>query len=449
MSPLIGFVIVFGVAIGFFVAYIVKSLIAPKRISTLADLIKSGKTASAARIAKQIIAKEPRSLDAHYFLGKAYQMENKNELALMEYKTVNSIGNFDGMCDEKKFRNEIATLFQKFNQHEEALKEYLLLIKLEPHESEHFYNAGVLFEERNRGDKAVGYYKKALEINPRHSDSHFRLGLILYRNQRSMEAKNAFTEALKYNRENGQAHFYLGRIAKERQEYTAALKCFESSQKDPDLKIKSLIERGSCYLSIETPEKAISELERAIKLATDPKANETLYARYFLSLAYEKTRKFDEAIEQWEKIYGVKPNFKDVSQKLSSYQDLRVDDQMKDYLTAGKEHFMELCKNAVVKMGLVVQDIKEIPNGSQIIAIEGDSAKWRNTRKMPKLIRFLRIPDMIEENIIRDLHEEMKSLGANRAIIFSSSNFSRMAITFAESRPVDLMNKDKLQNYLK
>jgi hypothetical protein len=99
-------------------------------------------------------------------------------------------------------------------------------------------------------------------------------------------------------------------------------------------------------------------------------------------------------------------------------------------------------------MGLAVQEISTIPNGCQIIGVEAQS-KWRNARKIPKLIRFLRIAEMVDESAIRGLHEEMKKLNVTRGILVTSSTFSRLAMDFAESRPVELWNKDKLQELLK
>src|SRR5690606_23913503 len=126
------------------------------------------------------------------------------------------------------------------------------------------------------------------------------------------------------------------------------------------------------------------------------------YARYFLAMCFEKNRELDRAIEQWEKIYAKKPNFRDVAEKLSQYQEFRTDDKMKDYLTSGQNEFIEICKALVTQgLSLLVKDYNEIPNGCDIIAIEGDQAKWRNVKKLPRLLRFYRMPELIDEATVR------------------------------------------------
>jgi tetratricopeptide (TPR) repeat protein len=448
MPLIIILIIILGVSIGIIAYFIIKSIITPKKMETLFKHLDQGKTGTVTRMAKQILTKQPKNVDAHYLLGMAYLQQNKPELALMELKTVNQIGVFDGYTKEKDFRREIAALFERFKQPEEALKEYLLLIKLDPNTADYYYKAGRLFEERDKAEKAKNYYRRAIKLDPHHSDAHFRLGYVLYRGKNTLEAKQEFELAIREEPSNYQSYFYLGKLQKEEHNYTAALTSLERAQRDQELKVKALIERGSCYMHMKQYEKAITELQRAIKLSTETQQQEALYARYFLSLAMEKERRFDEAIEQWELIYKKKPGFKDVAEKLSQYQELRTDDHIKDYLTAGPGEFHSICKGiATQPLGLQIRDINDIKNGCQVLAVESN-ARWRNARKMPKLLWFLRIPENVDEATIRSMHEELRKSNIGRGVIISSSPFSRKAIDYAESRPIELMGTNELQKLL-
>jgi hypothetical protein len=166
-------------------------------------------------------------------------------------------------------------------------------------------------------------------------------------------------------------------------------------------------------------------------------------------MCYEKLRNLDKAIEQWEKVYAKKPGFRDVAEKLTQYQEYRTDDKMKDYLTCGKEEFAEICK-AVVQgpMNLSIRGMQDIQNGVDIIAVENDSDKWLGTKKAPRVIRFLRISDNIDEGSIRALIDQMKSLGVVRGAVVTSSAFARSAMEFAENRSVELFTKEQLQELL-
>ena len=439
-------IIILGLAIAVVAFFLARSILVPKRVETLRNLLKQNKTQAVIKAAKQLIAKDARNADAHYLLGLAYDQENKNELALMELKTVNQIGNFDGLVEEVPFRKKIAELYSKFNQQEEALKEYLLLLKREPNNADYYFAVGRIFEERNRTARAAQYYKKATELNPRNGEAHARLGLLLYRAKRSVEARAELDAAVKVQPENHDAWYYIGKILKDSRDCVAAMSAFEKASREPALKVKALIERGGCLINMGSLDRAVSELERAVKLA-DEGTSEELYARYFLAHCHEKRRRIELAVDEWEYIYSKKPDFRDVAEKLGKYQDLRTDDRMKDFLTLGRDEFMQVCTRIAQAMGLTVRDTKEISGGSEVVAVENTS-KWRNARAMPKLIRFLRVADVVDESTIRDAHEEMRKQSITRGMVVTSSTFSRLAQDYAESRPLDLYDKEKLQSLL-
>jgi HJR/Mrr/RecB family endonuclease len=85
----------------------------------------------------------------------------------------------------------------------------------------------------------------------------------------------------------------------------------------------------------------------------------------------------------------------------------------------------------------------------KIIAIENESEKWRNVKKMPKILLFFRTSDPIDEPPLREVVEEIRKLGANKCYVVTNTAFTRAAIAFAETRPYELVGKDQLQALLK
>lgn len=442
-------IFVLAAAVFLLLFFVVKSVVSPKKIETLQKLIKQGKISSAIKNAKAIIQKDPQNYLAHYYLGKAYLKDKKSELALMELKYVDQHAVFDANLSELEFRQEIAPLYTKFNQPDEALKQYLLLTKLNPRDAENFYNVARIYEAKGKSDAALGFYDKTIKLNKRHVKAHAAMGLLLFRAKQLQEAKKEIDLAISLSPETFSSYYYLGKILKENKDFPGAVKAFEKAQRDSEFRQKALIECGTCYMAGNSIDNAINCFERAISSVKDSEKQETLYARYFLASCYEKTRKIEKAIEQWELIYAKNHSFRDVAAKLSEYKDLQANDSLKEYLTSSEENFLQICKNACIAgIKLEPQQITMQKWGCQILATEAKDADWRSIRKQAFLIKFFRETDPLEDFIVRKTLDEIKSQNCSKAFICSSSGFTRSAIAAAENRPCELVNKESLEKLL-
>lgn len=442
-------IFVLAAAVFLLLFFVVKSVVSPKKIESLQKLIKQGKISSAIKNAKAIIQKDPQNYLAHYYLGKAYLKDKKSELALMELKYVDQHAVFDANLSELEFRQEIAPLYTKFNQPDEALKQYLLLTKLNPRDAENFYNVARIYETKGKSDAALGFYDKTIKLNKRHVKAHAAMGLLLFRAKQFQEAKKEIDLAISLSPETFSSYYYLGKILKENKDFPGAVKAFEKAQRDSEFRQKALIECGTCYMAGNSIDNAINCFERAISSVKDSEKQETLYARYFLASCYEKTRKIEKAIEQWELIYAKNHSFRDVAAKLSEYKDLQANDNLKEYLTSSEENFLQICKNACIAgIKLEPQQITMQKWGCQILATEAKDADWRSIRKQAFLIKFFRETDPLEDFIVRKTLDEIKSQNCSKAFICSSSGFTRSAIAAAENRPCELVNKESLEKLL-
>lgn len=431
----------------FFVVF--KNVMSPKKLDAIPKLIKQGKTQNAIRIAKQLIAKDQKNYIAHYYLGKAYLKENRKELAVIEYKMVNENALFGEGINEVSFRKEFAQLLLQFNQQNDALTNYLLLTKLDPTDAENFYQVGRIYEQQNRYDLALGFMQKCAMIDKKHAKAHAEIGLMLYRTKQFNEAKKEIDIALKLSPETYSSYYYLGKILKDGKDIPGALKAFEKAQRDQEVKQKAIIEHGSCYLVVNRYDNAAVDFQRAIDLDKTDSIPETLYARYFLGMCYEKSRKIDKAIEQWEAIYKRNKGFRDVSAKLSEYKDLQANDYLKDYLTCSNEEFPLICKNATTKaLNLQILTCDQKKWGCQISAVNKGDDSWMSVRKQVIMIRYYRDPEPVADQQVIEALDNMKSQNYVKGYMFSSSGFTTTAKRYAENRPIELIEKQKLEAVL-
>lgn len=429
--------------------FLTKSVLAPKRAENILKLIKQKKLSAAEKLAKQILAKEPKNYLVHYYLGKAYLAENRAELALMEYKTVSENAVFGDDIAEVPFRKNLAALYLQCNQDENALREFLLLMKLEPENADAYYSAGKIYEKQNRTDTALTLFRKTVALDKRRAEAHASLALLLANAKQFAEAKKEIDLALSLNPEAYSNYYYLGKILKENKDYAGAVKAFEKAQRSAEYRERSLIERGISLMLAGRPDSALIDLRRAVELDKAGIKQETLHARYCMAACFEVLRQIDNAIAQWEIIYKKNHAFRDVAAKLAKYKDIQTNDALKDYLTCGNEDFTAMCAKLTQNaLSFAVQRSDAAKWGCQIIATERDG-DWMSVRKQLYLLRFYRFSDPLEDSVVRQALDDLKGTNCSRAYIFSSSDFSRSARTFAEGRPVELIGKEQLEQALK
>ena len=85
VAQLVGIILLCAI-VALLLIFVVKNVAAPKKVEGVQRYLKQGKTQAAIKLAKAILQKDPKDYLAHYYLGKAYLADNKNELALMELK---------------------------------------------------------------------------------------------------------------------------------------------------------------------------------------------------------------------------------------------------------------------------------------------------------------------------------------------------------------------------
>ncbi|MBQ2481885.1 MAG: tetratricopeptide repeat protein, partial [Treponema sp.] len=307
-------------------------------------------------------------------------------------------------------------------------------------------NAGICAEKENQVNNAVVMFQKAIALNKRHSKAHSALGHLLLRSEQYEDALSEIKLSIRLDPDEFSNYYYLGKALKERGEYSDAIKAFEKSERSNEFRQRALIETGACYMEVDQTANAQEHFQRAVQCSKDDSSQETLYARYFLANCYEKTHSIEKAVEQWNKIYLYNKKFRDVASKLEEYRDIQSNDSLKEYLTSSQQAFTELCIKTVQKAyNFMPQKSETKPYGCRLLCTEENKDTWKNVRKQFFLIEFHRDSDAVDESKVRQFVEEIKTQGYYKGMIFSSSGFSTLATQFAESRPVTLINREKLE----
>lgn len=445
---ILGALVLIAVSLG--IMLLVRGLLVPHQLDSIKAMMESGKYKEAVASLNNFLKNDERNPLAHLYLAECYYFSGNMEMAMVEYKQVLATGKFARTATEKVIHKRLAEIFMNFGQLEEAQKEYVVLTKMDPGNYEHIFNIGKIFFDRGMKEQALAYLNKVLEMTRNHAPTYFMLGKLFYEMNRPQESLNAFTNNIKLDPQNVESHYYVGMILKAMGTYGKAITEFEESErsKNASLKVKAIYQKGLCKLEMGDLENAISDFERSLKYSTEENSV-TISVRYTLGIAYEKQRRLLEAVEQWEKVAQLRPNFQEVQMKLSQYEDLRIDDKLKDLMTATPTTYEFICQKIANVMGYDVIESKNTGDDHvEIIGVER-SAKWRNARGGKVLIVIARSNTEVKEDEIAEMVEKIKALHGTRAIYVSTGKFSPQAVRYSENRPVDLYDRQKISAIMK
>ena len=227
---------------------------------------------------KKAMEIDPNLSNAHYNLGFAYREEGNDELAKQEFALYDELLKQEG---------EYIEIPEKPTS--EEIDKYITL-------GDNYFKEG-------KFDEAIIEYKKALEIKPR-DDILNKLG---------------------------QAH-QQKRLAGKPEEQPAKIDTFTSKktldempglEREQELSIEELYDRGISYYDKGMIDKAIEEFKEVLEL--DPDDIET---HYHLGNAYADKEMFDEAISIYKKVIEKNPEFIDAYLSLSTlYLDMDMVDE--------------------------------------------------------------------------------------------------------------------------
>lgn len=444
LNPIFALVLVMGVVL---VILVLRRFLRLGKIEKVEKLIETKQFDKAIPFLKNLIAKNDDNALAHYYLGVCYFEMNNFEWAMPEFKKVIRSPKLGKEVDELDVREKLARIFLKYNQLEEAQKEFLLMTQLNPKDYKNYYEIARILHKQGYLDASFTYYQKTIERNPKLADAYYYMGLIAYDRKKFNDALSMFNDAVRYDAALVKAHYYVGMIYYANKHFEKALSEFALSEKDAEMRQKTVLQKGKIYMETGQLDRAQMVFEGHLK-GISMENSISLAMRYSLATIYESKRNIVGAIEQWEKIVKIKPSYLDVQEKLSEYEDLRLDDRIKDFMVASRESFQVLCRNIVETLGY--QIIKEeVLDDERVeyLSVEPGS-KWRNTRKIRAHVVISRRNGKIEEREIANMVDNMKTNNTMKIAVVSVAGFTPGAKHYSESRPVDLIDKERFSKIL-
>jgi tetratricopeptide (TPR) repeat protein len=225
-------------------------------------LAKMGKWNEAISYYEQALRLDPDNAGVHYSLGDALDNAGRPEEALSHLRRALEL-----KPELVEAHNNLGTLLGRLGRAEESVAHFRQALRLDPKCTAAHYNLAIEFDKRGRVDEAIAHYRKALEGLPDFAPVHNRLGAALLRTGNAEQAMRHFQRALELAPTNPNTRRNLEAAeAMLRGQEAQVRKCERAAQADPD-SLDGLDSLAAAYAAAGRFPEAIATAEKAARLA--------------------------------------------------------------------------------------------------------------------------------------------------------------------------------------
>ena len=392
-----------------------------------------------------VLSKTPdqdKQSQLHYKLGLCH--ENKNNLvhAIIEYKT--SLKKSNGK-DEKEIRTSLANVLLKLDKKEEALAQYLILLKYEKIEPLTYLNIGKIYYETSNYSIALDYFKKLIEIDSRNKEGIMYLGFTYKQLDNFADAHVLLKQSLRYFPNDPKLRFTLAKVCRKRHEYQDAhLHLDIAASKSQKYRDRSIFESALCYLDSNDMNNAILELEKIVQLDKGSKEI-ILNSHYLLSSCYDKQKNKEKVINELATIVHIDPNFKDAKEKLNKIKSEEQNDTVKDFLNDDDEEFIKKSSMMLECMELQLESTYRTQKGNFLFMA---TAMHSNENKNIAYVYISKNMDILRLEETKLIYEYIRAKNSNKLFIITVALVSKHTSEYANSHYINILNDVALYSLL-
>lgn len=407
---------------------------------------KKGNSAVIREVEKRL-AKDPRDIPALQTLASCYYESEMWDKAAGVYKTLNELSGVHPEIDYIETAKLAGKCFYNAGNIEAAQPFFILAGKKAPDDFDINYYMGKILFDKGVYDKAAACFKKCKILNQENMEMAECIAMSLFKAARFRDSLPFFKQALDFKPGNKEIIYNMAVAMSDSGMGDKALKLFMHLRPDPVFGPQSCFEAGKLHERIKNLPAAIQDYEIGMKLPSVPDQL-LLQIKYRCGNAYIAVNNIQKALECFNQILNVSPNYKDVESLVSRYSELNQNKNLKTYLMAGNSEFVALCRKMVT--GFHAQSVVKIDD----VTVNTDNveiiATVQNSKvEMKEIFRFYRSQTAVGDFHVREFHSKMRDSKCDSGYCITMGEFSDGAHKFAEGRPLDLIEKGELNKMLK
>jgi len=185
-------------------------------------LHQSGQLKEAATIYKQVLDTDPANADALHLLGLVSHQSGQSPTAIALIKRALKIS-----ANQPDFLRNLANILRESGKFEEAIQVYRQIIELQLGSAEIYNNLGVSLHKLNEFQSAVRAYYSAIKLDSKCDQAYSNLATSLIKLQQFDKARGICLKAIERSSDNFVAYCNLGNIYKEQGKLEEAIRFYQ------------------------------------------------------------------------------------------------------------------------------------------------------------------------------------------------------------------------------
>jgi len=235
------------------------------------DCHRSSRWAEAEQLYRQILAREPRHIDAQHLLGLVELQSGRPAAAAARIADAIAVLEAAGAPPDRShaaLHLNLGTALQALDRIDEAAASYTRAFGLDPACAQAYSNLGNLQQAGGRFEAAIASYGEALRLEPGLAEAHYNLGNAKAALGRDQDAIASYRAALLARPAYPEALNNLANMLQDAGELDAALATYEAAVRLAPDSVRMLVNLGTALRAAGRLDDAVARYERA--LALDP-----------------------------------------------------------------------------------------------------------------------------------------------------------------------------------
>lgn len=339
-----------------------------ERLQQAMGLHQHGYLAQAEMLYKEILAIQPRHVDALHLLGMLAAQTQRADVGVQLIEQALAIN-----PHHAAMHSNLGNALMALGRHEDAARAYGKAVTLKPEFADAHCNRGNAFKELHRYDEAVSSYRKALALNPGLADAHANLGNTLCAMHRHAEGLQHLDKALSLRPQFPEALNGRGTALCGLQRYDDALASFDQSIALQPNGPEAYANRGNALRELGRFEQAQQSYLRALELR--PQYADALSN---LGVTLQESGDVDAAIARFRQALSLRPDYTQAHSNLLFAMSFAPNCSPEDYLAEALRYGQTvlalarpmsswqtspLTSDQPLRVGLVSGDLRHHPVG--------------------------------------------------------------------------------------